>query len=123
MYFIDSFSLLNFLQCDIKDKTACDNGCGGGLMTNAYKYLLEAGGLEEESSYPYTGKRGQCKFKLENVAVRVVNFTNIPNDENQIAAYLVNYGPLAGNLLNKRISICAHFMLYFLKFEWSICAT
>nr|XP_023884186.1 BAHD acyltransferase At5g47980-like [Quercus suber] len=81
--------------CDIKDKTACDNGCGGGLMTNAYKYLLEAGGLEEESSYPYTGKQGQCMFKPENVAVRVVNFTNIPNDENQIAAYLVNYGPLA----------------------------
>ncbi|KAL0002758.1 hypothetical protein SO802_016539 [Lithocarpus litseifolius] len=84
--------------CDIKDKTTCDNGCGGGLMTNAYKYLLEAGGLEEESSYPYTGKRGQCMFKPENVVVRVVNFTNIPNDENQIAAYLVNYGPLAVGL-------------------------
>ncbi|KAK7855157.1 putative cysteine protease rd19d [Quercus suber] len=84
--------------CDIKDKIACDNGCGGGLMTNAYKYLLEAGGLEEESSYPYTGKQGQCMFKPENVAVRVVNFTNIPNDENQIAAYLVNYGPLAVGL-------------------------
>ncbi|KAM4104841.1 hypothetical protein ACJW30_06G189000 [Castanea mollissima] len=85
-------------MCDIKDKTACDNGRGGGLMTNAYKYLLEAGGLEEESSYPYTGKRGQCMFKPENVAVRVVNFTNIPNDENQIAASLVNYGPLAVGL-------------------------
>ncbi|KAF2588820.1 hypothetical protein F2Q70_00040889 [Brassica cretica] len=48
--------------CDPKDKKACDNGCGGGLMTNAYEYLEKAGGLEEEKSYPYTGKRGHCKF-------------------------------------------------------------
>ncbi|KAB1219026.1 Cysteine proteinase 15A [Morella rubra] len=85
-------------ECDAKDKTACDNGCQGGLMTNAYKYLIEAGGLEEESSYPYTGKRGKCQFKSEEVAVRVANFTNIPIDENQIAAYLVNHGPLAVGL-------------------------
>nr|DAD29774.1 TPA_asm: hypothetical protein HUJ06_031242 [Nelumbo nucifera] len=76
--------------------TSCDSGCGGGPMTNAYKYLMEAGGLEEEETYPYTGKPGECKFNPEKVAVRVVNFTNIPLDENQIAAHLVHHGPLAG---------------------------
>lgn len=65
-------------------------------MTNAYKYLIEAGGIEEEDSYPYTGKRGECKFSPDKVAVKVSNFTNIPIDEQQIAAYLVNHGPLAG---------------------------
>ncbi|CAE6076296.1 unnamed protein product [Arabidopsis arenosa] len=84
--------------CDPKDKKACDNGCGGGLMTNAYEYLMEAGGLEEERSYPYTGKRGHCKIDPEKVAVRVVNFTTIPLDENQIAANLVRHGPLAVGL-------------------------
>lgn len=64
-------------------------------MTNAYRYLMEAGGLEEESSYPYTGKRGECKFNPDKIAVEVSNFTNIPTDESQIAAYLVNHGPLA----------------------------
>lgn len=67
-------------------------------MTNAYEYLMEAGGLEEERSYPYTGKRGHCKFDLEKVAVRVVNFTTIPLDEDQIAANLVRHGPLAGDI-------------------------
>lgn len=65
-------------------------------MTNAYRYLIEAGGLEEESSYPYTGKRGECKFESDKIAVRVVNFTTIPVDEDQIAAHLVKHGPLAG---------------------------
>nr|CAB16316.1 cysteine proteinase precursor [Vicia sativa] len=81
-------------KCDIT-KTSCDNGCNGGLMTTAYDYLMEAGGLEEETSYPYTGAQGECKFDPNKVAVRVSNFTNIPADENQIAAYLVNHGPLA----------------------------
>ncbi|OVA17985.1 Peptidase C1A [Macleaya cordata] len=85
-------------KCDLKDKSSCDNGCNGGLMTNAYKYLMEAGGLEKEKSYPYVGKRGVCKFKAEKVAVKVVNFTNIPLDENQIAAHLVHHGPLAVGL-------------------------
>ncbi|RVW39104.1 hypothetical protein VitviT2T_019508 [Vitis vinifera] len=85
-------------MCDIRDKTACDSGCEGGLMTNAYKYLIEAGGLEEESSYPYTGKHGECKFKPDRVAVRVVNFTEVPINENQIAANLVCHGPLAVGL-------------------------
>ncbi|XP_061370632.1 probable cysteine protease RD19D [Gastrolobium bilobum] len=85
-------------KCDITDKTTCDDGCNGGLMTNAYNYLIDAGGLEEESSYPYTGDRGECKFDPKKVAVRITNFTNIPMDERQIAAYLVKHGPLAVGL-------------------------
>ncbi|KAI8025553.1 putative cysteine protease RD19D [Camellia lanceoleosa] len=49
----------------------CVNGC--------------IGGIEEEDSHPYTGKKGECKFKPEKVAVKVVNFTNVPTDEKQIA--------------------------------------
>ncbi|CAI9091166.1 OLC1v1026120C1 [Oldenlandia corymbosa var. corymbosa] len=82
-------------QCDIREKDSCDAGCHGGLMTNAYNYLIEAGGIEEEATYPYTGKKGECKFKPEKIAVRVRNFTTIPVDESQIAVNLVRNGPLA----------------------------
>ncbi|KAL5569416.1 hypothetical protein UlMin_025991 [Ulmus minor] len=84
--------------CDPREKDECDSGCGGGLMTNAYEYLMEAGGLEEETTYPYTGKKGECKFEPKKVAVRVSNFTTISVDENQIAAHLVHHGPLAVGL-------------------------
>lgn len=106
-HFIATGKLLNLSEqqlvdcdhmCDRKDKRACDDGCGGGLMTNAYNYLMSAGGLQEESSYPYTGKPEQCKFKSEKIAVKVSNFTTIPIDENQIAANLVIGGPLAVGL-------------------------
>ncbi|XP_065869731.1 probable cysteine protease RD19D [Euphorbia lathyris] len=102
--FISTGKLLNLSEqqlvdcdnvCDIREKDACDNGCGGGLMTNAYRYLMEAGGIEEEISYPYRGNRGECKFDPDKIAVRVANFTNVPIDEDQIAAHLVHHGPLA----------------------------
>ena len=64
-------------------------------MTNAYKYVEEAGGLELESDYPYTGRDGKCKFNSNKVAAKLSNFTNIPVDEDQVAAYLIKSGPLA----------------------------
>ncbi|XP_021725065.1 probable cysteine protease RD19D [Chenopodium quinoa] len=85
-------------KCDASKKTECDSGCRGGLMTNAYNYLMEAGGLEEEKSYPYNGKQGKCQFDPDKVAVKVENFSTIPVDEEQIAAYLVHHGPLAVGL-------------------------
>lgn len=74
-------------------------------MTNAYEYLIKAGGIQEEEAYPYTGKPGECKFSPEKIAVRVTNFTNIPGDEQQIAARLVHHGPLAGNLITSHHKI------------------
>jgi cathepsin L len=29
-------------------------GCDGGLMTNSYKYIKAAGGIEGAEDYPYT---------------------------------------------------------------------
>ncbi|KAL8224117.1 hypothetical protein R6Q57_019592 [Mikania cordata] len=84
--------------CDPSEKDACDSGCSGGLMTNAYGYLMKTGGIQTEESYPYTGKAGECRFDPEKIAVKVANFTNIPADEDQMAAYLVNHGPLAVGL-------------------------
>ncbi|PPD74033.1 hypothetical protein GOBAR_DD29042 [Gossypium barbadense] len=74
----------------------------GKLLNLSEQQLVDcdhmAGGLMEENAYPYTGERKECKFNPEKVAVEVVNFTNIPIDENQIAANLVLRGPLAVGL-------------------------
>lgn len=78
-------------------------------MTSAYEYLIKAGGVEEEDAYPYTGKAGDCKFDPKKIAVRVTNFTNIPSDEEQIAAHLVHHGPLAGNFDFVRGTIVENF--------------
>jgi cathepsin L len=37
-----------------------NQGCNGGLMDNAFKYI-EAKGIPTETSYPYTARDGTCK--------------------------------------------------------------
>ncbi|KAI3777465.1 hypothetical protein L1987_47265 [Smallanthus sonchifolius] len=82
-------------ECDPAEYNSCDSGCNGGLMNNAFEYILKAGGLQKEADYPYTGKDGTCKFDNSKIAASVSNFSVITTDEDQIAANLVAYGPLA----------------------------
>nr|XP_043606399.1 cysteine proteinase 15A-like [Erigeron canadensis] len=82
-------------ECDPAEKNSCDAGCNGGLMNNAFEYILKAGGVQKESDYPYTGKDGTCHFDKSKIAASVANFSVISTDEDQIAANLVKHGPLA----------------------------
>ncbi|KAJ7967272.1 Cysteine proteinase [Quillaja saponaria] len=83
-------------ECDPDEPGSCDSGCNGGLMNSAFEYTLKAGGLMTEKDYPYTGTdRGTCKFDKTKIAASVANFSVISLNEDQIAANLVNNGPLA----------------------------
>ncbi|BFG22406.1 hypothetical protein CerSpe_086800 [Prunus speciosa] len=53
------------------------------------------GWLEGGERIPLHRKRGECKFNPDKAVVKVANFTTFPMDEDQIAANLVHYGPLA----------------------------
>ncbi|KAE8804823.1 putative cysteine proteinase precursor [Hordeum vulgare] len=82
------------VDCD-HEPDSCDAGCNGWLMTSAFSYLLKSGGLEREKDYPYTGKDGTCKFDKSKIDASVQNYSVVAVDEEQIAANLVKYGPLA----------------------------
>lgn len=83
-------------ECDPEERNSCDSGCNGGLMNNAFEYILKSGGVQREEDYPYTGSdHGTCKFDKSKVAATVANFSVVALDEDQIAANLVKNGPLA----------------------------
>ncbi|XP_047324383.1 probable cysteine protease RD19C [Impatiens glandulifera] len=82
-------------ECDPQEYGSCDSGCNGGLMNNAFEYALKSGGLQKEADYPYTGRDGVCSFDNTKIAASVSNFSVVSVDEDQVAANLVNYGPLA----------------------------
>jgi hypothetical protein len=49
-------------------------GCNGGLMENAYRYIIKAGGLMTEEGYPYTARDGKCAFNASQTACSVCFF-------------------------------------------------
>ncbi|KAL3515126.1 hypothetical protein ACH5RR_022028 [Cinchona calisaya] len=84
-------------ECDPEERDSRDSGCNCGLMNSAFEYTLKAGGLMREDDYPYSGSdRGTCNFDKSKIAAKVANFSVVSLDEEQIAANLVNNGPLAG---------------------------
>jgi cathepsin F len=88
---LTSLSEQNLVDCDTKE----DQGCNGGLPSNAYAYIMANGGIDTEASYPYKAVDGTCKFSKANVGAQISNWTSVSTDETQIAAYLAANGPLS----------------------------
>jgi len=90
----------NVVDCDrecsiFMGEQSCDDGCNGGLQPNVYKYIMKNNGIDTESSYPYQGYDNTCEFSNKSVGAKIKNFTMVSTNEDQIAAYLVEHGPLA----------------------------
>jgi C1A family cysteine protease len=79
------------VDCD----TEVDEGCNGGLMENAFQYLMEKGCMKEED-YPYVGYDDTCKYDETKVAVKIANWTMLADkDEEKMKEFLYTNGPLA----------------------------
>ena len=72
-------------------------GCGGGWTEVAYGYVHVAGGIEQESAYPYTssdGITGQCKVDASQEVISVKSYTTVTG-ESDMANYVLSTGPLS----------------------------
>jgi len=52
-------------------------GCLGGLPSQAFQYIMWAGGIQDSASYPYTGRDGSCKFNKAKVVAQLTDEVNI----------------------------------------------
>jgi len=72
-----------------------NQGCNGGLMDNAFQYIIANGGLEPESAYPYTAQDGTCVENSSKLVANIGGYTDVTSgDENALKA-AVNIGPVS----------------------------
>jgi C1A family cysteine protease len=79
----------------------CDRssaGCDGGLQERAYSYVERAGGMQEESTYPYTsgvdGSTSACSSDKSKFVLTVTDYANI-DGETDMSNYVLATGPVS----------------------------
>ncbi|OVA16492.1 Granulin [Macleaya cordata] len=81
-----SLSEQELVDCD----TSC-NGCGGGNMDYAFEWVINNGGIDTESGYPYTAQDGTCNItKVETKVVTIDGYEDVAQEENALLCSVVN---------------------------------
>lgn len=73
-----------------------EHGCSGGLMDRAFRYVTRAGGLCQESDYPYAAAVQQCQPCSKFFDAQVKGFVNVPADDpGELQKALALHGPVS----------------------------
>jgi len=81
----------------IVDCDTSDDGCNGGDTPTAYAYVIKAGGMDTEKSYPYQAEDGDCAFQPSNVFTTISSwkYATQTKNEKEIQSNLVAWAPLS----------------------------
>jgi len=83
-FFLQGGALTELSMEQIVDCDTTDDGCNGGLPSNAYQYVEGAGGLDSYASYPYTaenGDSGSCNFSASSVVATVTSYSSVNGEK------------------------------------------
>ncbi|CAL5041191.1 unnamed protein product [Urochloa decumbens] len=71
-------SLVSLSEQEVIDCDSQDNGCNGGVMQNAFQFVINNGGIDTEADYPFIGTDATCDANRENEKVVTIdNFVDV----------------------------------------------
>jgi len=88
-------SVQNGSPQEIVDCDGSDAGCNGGDPQEALGWVIQQGGLESNSDYPYTAQDGDCQESKFSPVMNINKVIPIGSDEMEIYNALKQYGPLS----------------------------
>ncbi|KAJ7548190.1 hypothetical protein O6H91_07G001800 [Diphasiastrum complanatum] len=87
-----SLSEQELLDCD----TRVNHGCNGGLMPNAFQFIVENGGIDTETDYPYRALRSFCDTSKKGARVVLIDgYTMVPSSDEDALKQAVGSQPVS----------------------------
>jgi len=88
-----SLSEQNLMDCSTAEG---DMGCNGGLMDDAFEYVIKNNGIDTEASYPYQAVQGKCHYNSTNIGATISSYYDIPSkNETALALAVATVGPVS----------------------------
>jgi C1A family cysteine protease len=74
--------------------SAGNQGCNGGLMDDAFTWIISNGGITTEENYPYTAADGTCNTGV-NAAATISSFIDVPQGQESALTPALANGPVS----------------------------
>jgi len=71
-----------------------NEGCNGGLMDQAFEYIISNKGITSEANYKYTAKDGKCKTNVQSVTT-ITGYTDVTTMSEDQLLLAVGVGPVS----------------------------
>jgi C1A family cysteine protease len=99
-WFLAGHALTPVSEQELVSCDTTDSGCDGGLMDNAFTWLVSSrqGAIVTESSYPYVSGNGnapKCNLTGKIVGATIKGHQDIAHNEAQMATWMTKSGPIA----------------------------
>lgn len=92
--FVANGELISLSEQQLVDCDTQSAGCGGGLMTSAFEYVMEKGICTEED-YPYHAKDEDCKDDKCTAAVHIKGYEEVAPYDGAALKQAVSKAPVA----------------------------
>jgi len=97
-HFLSGQSLVGLSEQNLVDCSGSygNQGCNGGLMDDAFQYIIANNGIDTESSYPYTAEDGTCHFSASNIGATLKGYVDVASgSESSLTDKIASVGPIS----------------------------
>jgi len=72
-----------------------NQGCNGGMMDQAFQYVIQNGGITSESQYAYTAMNGNCANPLPPSVATISSYQDVNPQSDDALGQAITIGPVS----------------------------